>query len=618
MGLFDFFRTAANKRSDPNIVAIKALGRDSSVEEFLKVARKLKADGDPAAASHALRQGVASHGDSRELAFLLAECLLESGQKDEAVRLYQEVSDAWDNDLAVQRDCGRGLIACEAWQDAELQFHMADERFPNDAALHLIQGEVFERSKDKSLAIEFYRMAWDLASSDTEIKSLAARRIQDLGGHVPADGSGSQSDSGPLSDREAMDQNLQKMLDLPDRAFFLLLSRDLIRAIQESKMDAGAPGEMRSAARELIESHIGELEIAAGIRPDHDCGRDIDYFEKHINKKDSFELQLLTQWYRFRTAHVKFQVSDDDAEKKACKQEMMQANDIMFVANSERFGWDYVPLALQTAADLDSLVLVQEKGKEGALESLRRSPFSATFSSKKLADRLLDPASLGVATSNQAELEGFQDIVDFLELAIKKGLEAAISRYPEMFSKSYLEEKCSSNEGLVDELDRMRETLAMFAFNRGQYERAALLERARIDWLHGEEAVPDGVNVGWRYLRAIFQALPAAERKTAMMRWFQSQGSTWFEDHPDRANDTLCDSCTRNLAGESVYLNGSYARCYACTERNIADWEKTGHSLDYFGDDAVERAINLSASELDATFRRSIVRQDAKVHARMT
>ena len=200
----------------------------------------------------------------------------------------------------------------------------------------------------------------------------------------------------------------------------------------------------------------------------------------------------------------------------------------------------------------------------------------------------------------------FQENVDFLELAVDKGLDAAIEQYPGKYSKAYLEEKCSSDEGLGYELDSDRENLALYAFNLGRYEKAAIVERARIDWRHGEDAVPDGVDIGWRYLRAVFQAAPARERKTAMMRWFQSQGSTWFEDYPERANSTVCDSCARNLAGKAVYRNGSYARCEECTARNVDDWENTGHSLDYFGPDAVERAIKLSAGELNASLRRSM------------
>lgn len=203
----------------------------------------------------------------------------------------------------------------------------------------------------------------------------------------------------------------------------------------------------------------------------------------------------------------------------------------------------------------------------------------------------------------------YQEGVDFFELAVEKGLNAATEQYPAKYSKVYLEEKCSTDEGLAFELDCEREQLARYAFDLSRYEKAAMVERARIDWRHGEDAVPDGVDIGWLYLQAAFQAAPAAERRTAMMRWFQSQGSTWFEDHPERADNTLCDSCARNLAGQAVYRNGSYARCEQCTTRNVDDWENTGHSLDYFGPDAVERAIGLSTSELNASIRRSIAQR---------
>lgn len=241
MGLFDFFRKPGSKDVDPMLQAVRGLGRDSSVDDFLEVARSLRAEGDPVAASHALRQGIATHGDAHEIAFLRAECLLESGRKDEAIRQYQDISDGWEDDLGVQRRCGRGLIACEAWEDAEMQFHMASERFPDDAELYLIQGEAFERSGDPALAIGLYTQAWELARLDGGIRRLAAERVQRLGGETPggAEPGRAASDSGsPDEARQADGKTLPWRLVCPRCRHVYRIGEDAVVVTTEALHDA--------------------------------------------------------------------------------------------------------------------------------------------------------------------------------------------------------------------------------------------------------------------------------------------------------------------------------------------------------------------------------------------
>lgn len=219
--------------------------------------------------------------------------------------------------------------------------------------------------------------------------------------------------------------------------------------------------------------------------------------------------------------------------------------------------------------------------------------------------------------AEQAETESFtKRAIEFFELARKSGVDAARKRYPDRFADpGHL--KFVLRNGVYGALFEFRQSLVEGYRDQRRYREAAPLWRT-MALEHRKEKGESSFDVcnlenadyeKCEFLISVLLGVAASEHRRVVMRsFFGMVGSDWWIDHPERAENTSCDSCTKPMKGEPVFINGSYLRCSDCVNRSVDRWEDDGLQQDYFGKDVVRQAAANSSTYLNKVYLDSLSR----------
>ena len=399
--------------------------RKPSYEELKEKAQALEVEKDFLGAAEVWKRIVKFTPDPVATYINVAENLSQSGNKEQALEWFYKAvhitSENSPNCSEIDRKYGVALMECGRYDDAEIQLVIAQKVDPDNWNVHFNWGELHEKLNEKDLAVDHYRKVYDNASPKSSIWQQSRKKIEQLSGKVP----GTANEPGtfrtdavsetPISATQNQDEDpvvatTNSILALPDEAFFLYVSRILQRTVGQNALKSLGGNGPSETVTSIIESLSREFEEYAGISTVQKLNEPMEDFNDQINRSDSFELNILTQWYNARTGIVKIQTADaDDSDQvREAKLQILKACEMILVASAETFGWHYVPSAIQSAWDLDTLTLLQGQSKLKVVLQLGYDPFVHVDSDKKGLDRLKYIPSIDLISTVQKEVTRFE------------------------------------------------------------------------------------------------------------------------------------------------------------------------------------------------------------------
>lgn len=399
--------------------------RKPSYEKLKEKALALETKKDYLGAARVWKRIAKSTPDPFTTYITVAENLSKSGNKEQAVEWFYKAVSITPEDSPdcseIERKYGEALMDCGRYGEAELQFIIAQDVDPNNWNVHFSYGKLHEKIGEKDLAIGHYIEVYQNASPDTLIWNLSHKKIKQLGGKVPemprrqkayqtdVDSKGQEPKSSSQN-QDSVEATTNSILSLPNKAFFLYVARLLQRTVGQNALKSLHGYGPTEAVTQIIESLYQEFERYAGISTGVESdGKMVDFDDK-IDKSNSFELNIATQWYNVRSAIVKIQTVDakDNNQVKEAKLQILKACEMMLVASAGTFGWDYVPQALQSAWDLDTLTLLKERNKLDKILQLGFDPFVNVNSEKKGLDRLKNFPTIDLTSTVQNEVSSIE------------------------------------------------------------------------------------------------------------------------------------------------------------------------------------------------------------------
>ncbi|MFV0589743.1 MAG: tetratricopeptide repeat protein [Draconibacterium sp.] len=389
--------------------------RKPSYEEQRARALTLEKENDFLGAAEIWERIARQAPDSIDIYLRIAEKLDETGHKEKAIDWYYKAvlltPENSPDCSEIERKYGKILMECGRYDDAEFQFIIAEDVDPTNWKVHFNRGELHEKQNENNSALGYYIDVYKNAKPGSSIWKQSKAKIEKFGAKLPAITTDKKTPVSDASlktpstavepnDHDAVEEVTKKILALPEKAFFLYVARILQRTINENALNSIAGHRPSEAITEIIESLSKEFERNAGISdvqaPYFDKPEDSGRFDKFNN----FELRILTQFYNIRTGIVIIQTSDvTELEKiREAKLKILTACEMILVSCAQVFNWDYVPPALQSAWDMDTLVLLQRNNKLEQILQLGFDPFLALYSEKKEVDRLKNISSIGLSS----------------------------------------------------------------------------------------------------------------------------------------------------------------------------------------------------------------------------
>lgn len=314
-------------------------------------------------------------------------------------------------------------MECDRDVEAEVQFIIAEDVDPNNWNVRFSMGKLHEKLGEKNLAIGCYCEVYQKATPESSVWKESQLKIKQLGGKIPElfehpenlkrdKGSNTSQATNKIQDQDPVEVTTNNILSLPDKAFFLYLARILQRTVGQNALKSLEGNGPSLNVTQIIESLYREFEGYAGISGLQTYEQGIVKFDERIDQTNSFELKILTQWYYARTAIVKFQTADKHEHKpfEETKLEMLKACEMILVTSAMTFGWDYIPSALQSAWDLDTLLLLKEQSKLDQFMELGFDPFVHVVSDKKGLSRLRQVPSIDLGSNIHEKDTGLREL----------------------------------------------------------------------------------------------------------------------------------------------------------------------------------------------------------------